>query len=204
MEEEVFLTREQVLIWGHFKAYTFNKLRKTDPVFPKPLNFGERQLRWSLTELEAWAKGRKTEKPFLTQEKDSEDPNASEWIYLPGRTKSNEADRKTWVRKSGRTITVAVNGEISPEYKKSLEEFCAMHGSSLPENGERVSFSCLTAEEIAEYFIEKFSTREAIVLLQDKKFLKELGFTKGDTEAVREALNVVLSRAGLSALKGFV
>lgn len=196
MEEEVFLTRGQVLIWGHFKAYTFNKLRKTDPAFPKPLNFGERQLRWSLTELEAWAKGRKTEKPFLTQEKDSEDPNASEWIYLPGRTKSNEADRKTWVRKSGRTITVAVNGEISPEYKKSLEEFCAMHGSSLPENGERVSFSCLTAEKIAEYFIEKFSIREAIVLLQDKKFLKELGFTKGDIEAVREALNVVLSRAG--------
>ena len=58
--------------------------------------------------------------------------------------------------------------------------------------------------KIAEYFIEKFSTREAIVLLQDEKVLKELGFTKGDTEAVREALNVVLSRAGLSALKGFI
>lgn len=169
MEEEVFLTREQVLIWGHFKAYTFNKLRKTDPAFPKPLNFGERQLRWSLTELEAWAKGRKTEKPFLTQEKDSEDPNASEWIYLPGRTKANEADRKTWVRKSGRTITVAVNGDISPEYKKSLEEFCAMHGSSLLENGERVSFSCLTAEKLLNTSSKNFRPEKQLFCFRTRK-----------------------------------
>lgn len=204
MEEEVFLTREQVLIWGHFKAYTFNKLRKTDPAFPKPLNFGERQLRWSLTELEAWAKSRKTETPFLTQNKEEDEADKTEWIYLPGRTKTNEADRKSWIMKSGRLITVAVNGDVSPEYKKSLEEFCAMYGCQLPESGERISFPSLTAERIADYFIKRFSVREAIVRLQDTKYLKELGFTKGDNEAVREALNVVLSRAGLSALKGFL
>ncbi len=73
-KKEVFLTREQVMLWGQFHSYTLNQLRKKDPTFPKPLNFGERQLRWSLDELEEWARSRKVENKFLGREKEEEEP----------------------------------------------------------------------------------------------------------------------------------
>jgi len=200
-EKRIYLTREQVMSWGQFKAYTFNKLRRTDPNFPKPVNFGERQLRWNLDELEKWAKGREAKGSFLS-EKDDLDSNATEWIYLPGRTKTNEADRKTWVMKTGRTITVAVNGTVSPGYTKSLVEFCAMHGKEVPASGERISFPCLTAEEIVDSFTEKGLTiRETVSILMDEKQLQKEGFGRSESDEIKKALVLALERAGKGILQ---
>lgn len=192
--KEIYLTREQVMSWGQIKTYTFNKLRKTDPTFPKPVNFGERQLRWTLDDLEKWAKGRREKERFLSGKKET---NATEWIYLPGRTKTNEADRKTWVMKTGRTLTVAVNGTVSPRYAKSLKAFCALHGKSVPASGERISFPCLSTEEIVDCFIKKGLTiRETISTLMDKKRLKKEGFANSESEVIKKALELALEKAG--------
>lgn len=204
-KKEVFLTREQVMLWGQFHSYTLNQLRKNDPTFPKPLNFGERQLRWSLDELEAWARSRKVENKFLGKEKEEEpDPNKAEWIYLPGRTKTCDGDKSSWIMKTGNRITVSVKGEISEAYRADLEKFCHAHGVEVPENGERVSFSAFTAHEIAFFYLSQgISPREVIAILQDAKRLRADGFTKGESATIKEALNIVLSEAGKSALRKF-
>ena len=179
-KKEVFLTREQVMLWGQFHSYTLNQLRKNDPTFPKPLNFGERQLRWSLDELEAWARSRKVENKFLGKEKEEEpDPNKAEWIYLPGRTKTCDGDKSSWIMKTGNRITVSVKGEISEAYRADLEKFCHAHGVEVPENGERVSSlplqrtrlrSSISVKALAlERLSQSFKTQKGFVLTDSLK-----------------------------------
>ena len=201
--QEVFLTREQVMRWGQFHAYTLNRLRREDPTFPKPMNFGERQLRWSLTELEKWAQHRAMQTRFVNEETGESHPapKKAEWIYLPGRTKTCEGDRTSWIMKTGNTITVSVKGEISDAYRKDLQAFCEAHGVEVPQDGERVSFRAFTAVEIAFFYLDKgLKPREIIHILQDTKRLRADGFTKSEDATIHDALNIVLSKAGESSL----